>query len=181
MFLLVVSLLGCTPPQPAYFEGMLLDDITFVYASDAHGIYPNTGVLTDESNPFANRPLWAGKWDVESYGYPPASYYAWATQLAVEATGENQYYTATALSNLYLFQMVDAYEAPLVWNMAVEAHRSVLTNFPHSVSYLADGVTNFPLAPLSYDALVLLGDDVSDWTKVTGDDGTVLIFSTGEQ
>ena len=90
MFLLVASLLGCAPPQPAYFEGMLLDDITFVYASDAHGIYPNTGILTDGSNPFANRPLWAGKWDVESYGYPPASYYAWATQLAVEATGENQ-------------------------------------------------------------------------------------------
>ena len=181
MLHLVVSLLGCTHPQPVYYEGLSLASIEFVYVSPEHGTHPNTGILSDSNNPFAGSALWDDKWDVETYGHPPASYYAWATQLAVEPVGENQYYTASALTSMYNFQTVDLDYLPLVWKMAVNAHLSILENFPHSVSYLADEITSFQLAPLSYEALELLGADLSGWTMVTADDGTVLILPTGEQ
>ena len=162
MFLLVANvLLGCAP-QPYYYHGFNLRSVEFVLTSDEQGIYPNNGILTDPNNPFPT-PLFEGKWDIESFGYPPASYYAWATQLAVEPIGENQYYTALALSNLYNLDLVDEYERFYVWDMAVRAHESVLLHFPDSVSYLADGVSSFPLAPLSYQALIDLGADVSEW------------------
>lgn len=175
MFLLVVSLLGCAP-QSYYYHGINLLSIEFTLASDEHGIYPNSQILGHETNPFPD-PLFDAKWEIESFGHPPASYYAWASQIAVEPTGENQYYTAMALTNLYQFDMVDEYERYYVWDMAVRAHEAVLLNFSDSVSYLQDGVSSFPLAPLSYAALETLGADVSDWVKLSLDDGSVIIIA----
>jgi len=177
MFLLVANLLGfgCTePPQPYLYRGMNLLDVEFVFVSEEHGAYPNTDILGDSTNPFP-APLFEQKWDVEAFGYTPASYYAWATQLAVEPIGDNQFYTAMALTNLYSQGMVDDYERYYVWKMAIQAHEALLIHFPDSVSYLADGVTNFPLAPLSYESLVTLGADVSAWRRVENADGSVSI------
>ncbi len=181
MFLLLVNLFGCAePPQPYFYRGLNLLSIEFEYVSSEHGVYPNTDILGDPTNPFPN-PLFEQKWDVESFGYTPASYYVWATQLAVEPIGDNQYYTANALSNLYLQDMVDDHERFYVWEMAVAAHEALLTHFPDSVSYLADGVASYPLAPLSYDALVSLGADVSGWREVVASDGSVSIEPVGGQ
>ena len=91
----------------------------------------------------------------------------------VELTGDNQYYTAQALTNMYLLEMMDEYERYHVCNGG--EHTALLEHFPDSVSYLADGVSYFPLAPLSYEALVLLGADVSDWHRIETADGGVLI------
>ena len=173
MFLLVANLLGCAP-QPYYYRGINLLSIEFELVSDEHGIYPNSEILGHETNPFPD-PLFDGKWDIESFGHAPASYYAWASQIAVEPTGENQFYTAMALTNLYQFEMVDDYERYYVWKMAVQAHESVLINFPNSISYLADEISSFSLAPLSYEALGNLGSDRSNWIEITLDDGSVAI------
>ena len=59
--------------------------------------------------------------------------------------------------------------------MAVNAHNALLEHFPDAVSYLADGVTYFPLAPLSYEALVTLGADVSNWHRIETEDGGIVI------
>ena len=182
MFPLVANLfMGCEAPQPYYYRGMNLLDVEFVYADVEHGTYPNTGILNHPTNPI-DQALFEGKWDVEAFGYAPASYYVWATQLAVEATGDNQYYTAQALTSIYSLDMMDEYERYHVWQMAVNAHTALLEHFPDSVSYLADGVTYFPLAPLSYEALLSLGADVSDWERIeTEDGGFVIVPATGSQ
>lgn len=173
MFLLLANLLGCAP-QPYYYHGFNLWSIEFVLISPEQGIYPNTDILSDPNNPFS-QPLFDDKWEIEAFGYPPASYYAWATQLAVEPIGENQFYTAQALTNMYTLDLVDAHEKFYVWDMAVRAHEAVLLHFPDSVSYLADGVSSFSLAPLSYQALVDLGADVSNWQITTLDNGTIVM------
>ena len=145
MFLLVANLLmGCEAPQPYYYRGMNLLDVEFVFADVEHGTYPNTGILNHPTNPI-DQALFDGKWDVEAFGYAPASYYVWATQLAVEATGDNQFYTAQALTSIYMLEMMDEYERYHVWQMAVNAHNALLEHFPDAVSYLADGETYFPL------------------------------------
>ena len=175
MFLLVANLLmGCEAPQPYYYRGMNLLDVEFVFADVEHGTYPDTGILNHPTNPI-DQALFAGKWDVEAFGYAPASYYVWATQLAVEATGDNQFYTAQALTSIYMLEMMDEYERYHVWQMAVNAHNALLEHFPDAVSYLADGVTYFPLAPLSYEALVTLGADVSNWHRIETEDGGIVI------
>ena len=67
---------------------------------------------------------------------------------AYEPTGENQLYTGMALSDMWTFEEAKGADLVFVRQMAIDAFQSVLDNFPDSVSYLADGVTFFPLAPL---------------------------------
>jgi hypothetical protein len=56
--------------------------------------------------------------------------------------------------------------------MTVRAYQSVLDNFPDAVSYLADGVTFFPLNILAYDAIVELGETpTGGWVVVTSEEG----------
>jgi hypothetical protein len=58
-----------------------------------------------------------------------ARFYFWATALARRQSGENQFYTALALHELY-----DANQDPLIRDQALKAYRSVLTNFFGSVT-----------------------------------------------
>ena len=56
--------------------------------------------------------------------------------------------------------------------MTVRAYQSVLDNFPDSVSYLADGVTSFPLNIIAYDALIELGETpTGGWAVILDEDG----------
>ena len=131
MFLLVANLLmGCEAPQPYYYRGMNLLDVEFVFADVEHGTYPNT--VSSTIQPILLIRLSLRGRDVEAFGYAFASYYVWATQLAVEATGDNQFYTAQALTSIYMLQMMDEYERYHVWQMAVNAH-NVLKHFPDAV------------------------------------------------
>jgi len=73
-----------------------------------------------------------------------ARFYLWATALARRPSGENQYYTAKALHELF-----DAGGDPLVQEQALKAYRSVLDNFFGSVTFfVCCGGVSFP-APLN--------------------------------
>ena len=177
MFSLVASLVGCLPAA-VYDVGTELAEIEFVYTDSSHGVHPNTGVLFDSNNPF-RPPMGEDRWRIESSSYAPARYYSWASQLAVEPIGENQFYTASALADMVTLEELDPYELYYAWEMAVAAHQAVLTYFPESVSYLADGVTDFPLLPLSYEALISLGAEPQGWSKLLDEDGEPVYFPTG--
>lgn len=108
------------------------------------GINTETCVLTDPENPFAlvaipefdvNNPNAATKFDLAA-GIPAgptgakARFYLWATALARRASGENQWFTARALHELF-----NANSDPLIQEQALKAYRSVLDNFFGSVVF----------------------------------------------
>jgi hypothetical protein len=107
------------------------------------GINGETCVLEDPENPFMNVAII--EYDVNNPGAEnkfelfnqipagptgaKARFYFWATALARRQSGENQYYTALALHELY-----DLNSDMIVKEQALKAYRSVLDNFFGSVT-----------------------------------------------
>lgn len=121
------------------------DTLLNLACADA-GIYTETCVLGDPENPFvtvtigefdANNPDAQTKFDLAA-GLPQgpagakARFYLWATALARRPSGENQYFTALALHELF-----DANSDPLIQEQALRAYRSVLDNFFGSVVFFS--------------------------------------------
>jgi hypothetical protein len=107
------------------------------------GIVTDNCVLGDPENPFVtvpiiefnvNDPASANKFQLFN-GIPrgrngaKARFYFWATALARRASGENQFYTALALHELWNFN-----SDPIIRTQALKAYRSVLDNFFGSVT-----------------------------------------------
>jgi len=107
------------------------------------GIFREQCVLEDPENPFATTPII--EYDVNNpdasnkfqlFNSIPAGrngakarFYFWATALARRASGENQFYTALALHELWNYN-----SDPIVQQQALKAYRSVLDNFFGSVT-----------------------------------------------
>jgi len=175
---LVVS--GCEPPDESDgvpFEAIVLPTDTLVNLACADvGINGETCVLEDPENPFAtvaiieydvNNPGAENKFEL--FNQIPAGpegakarFYFWATALARRQSGENQYYTALALHELW-----DLNSDPIIQEQALKAYRSVLDNFFGSVTVFTccpgvspDGVPvpfPVPLNELTADALYRTG------------------------
>ena len=180
MFTLAFSLFACEPLEPAEYDyGIRLDDLELILHSRNVGIHPSTSVLDVPENPFSNAPLWDEKWVVEDAGFPPARFYGWATQLAVEPVGENQFYTARALDDCYQLGCVPSDQLYYVWQLAVDGYQAQLDHFPDGISYLADGETSFALSPLSYLAIEALGGSVEGWMMIEDEEGNAAVLPTG--
>ncbi len=106
------------------------------------GINGEQCVLEDPENPFVSTPIVefidadtpGNKFELfESIPAGPtgakARFYFWATALARRQSGENQFYTALALHELW-----DLNSDPIVQEQALKAYRSVLDNFFGSVT-----------------------------------------------
>ena len=154
---LLLPLAGCALPAAEYEYGIPLNDVEFQIFDLDMGIHPSTSVLDDPNNPFAGTWLGELKWDINDSGNTEAAFYAWATVLAAESTGEAQYYTAVQLAEIWSDDRVPPEDLAFVNDMAIRAHQSVLTNFPDSVTYDATGTIAYELAPLSTQAILDLG------------------------
>ena len=139
---------GCESPGEG--DGVVINDLLLptdtllnLACADA-GIGFETCVLGDPENPFAlvatpefnvNNPDARTKFDLAN-DIPAgptgakARFYLWATALARFPSGENQWYTARALHELF-----DANSDPLIQNQALKAYRSMLDNFWGSVTF----------------------------------------------
>ncbi len=87
-----------------------------------------------------------------------ARFYLWATALARRPSGENQWYTARALHELF-----DANDDPIIQNQALRAYRSVLDNFFGSVTFFeccANIDPNNEPVPFSVPLNELVADDL---------------------
>jgi hypothetical protein len=182
--------LGCGEPAQYRF-GVNLSGLVLGPVSATEGIYPDISVLRDPANPFARYPMGsddagiATKWRVLNGGTsgvglgPVAGFYAFATALAGEPTGENQYYTAKMLDQVYRSGAVaDPGASPvstllpdggsLVKEMAIEAYQRTLDAFPNGISYLdASATTYFRTATPAYLGIVGLGGRVKgSWSLV---------------
>lgn len=144
----VIGLNGCKTPDAD--DGInittivLPTDTLLNLACIDVGINAETCILDDPENPYATATIrefdvndpeaetkfaLADQIPVGRTG-AKARFYLWATALARRPSGENQWYTARALHELW-----DAAEDPIIQEQALKAYRSVLDNFFGSVTF----------------------------------------------
>jgi len=156
--LLAAVLAGCGGPGSG--DGTVINEIVLPtdtlldLACEDVGINNETCVLDDPNNPFlyvsitefdVNNPDAENKFDLNN-ALPAgptgakARFYLWATALARRPSGENQWYTARALHELF-----NSSGDPIVQAQALKAYRSVLDNFFGSLTYFeCCGEVSFP-------------------------------------
>jgi hypothetical protein len=142
-----LSIAGCKAPDASdgvpFEEIELPTDTLLNLACEDVGINQELCVLDDPENPFVhvpiiefdiNNPDAANKFDLFN-GIPAgptgakARFYFWATALTSRNSGENQFYTALALHELW-----DLNSDPIIQAQALKAYKSVLDNFFGSVT-----------------------------------------------
>jgi len=108
-----------------------LDNMLTLYCENA-GVHPETCVLDDPDNPYANANInMDNVWDLEEECPSAKSkYYLWATILAKIPIGEYQYFTATSLHELYTVGGSENAK-----EQAKKAYRVVLDQFFNSVTW----------------------------------------------
>ena len=131
---------------------ILVSDLRLNLRCEDVGIYLETCILEDNNNPYRN--VETGEFDVNNPDEPvgklelleaipagptgaKARFYLWATALARRASGENQYFTALALHELWTWQVEDGFGDPLIQQQALKAYRSLLDNFFGSATFLS--------------------------------------------
>jgi hypothetical protein len=171
--LLLLSLLaGCIDEPPRYLYGQDLDAPELVLWTRTVGVYPDTSILDDPNNPFLTGAYGELRWDLVSDGAWVPAFYAWGTHLAREPSGEAQFYTATALGEVYARRLAADEDLYFVRALAIAGHQVVLDEFPDSLTYDESGTIGYRLAPLAYQAILDLGGEPQgDWIVVPTEDG----------
>jgi len=144
---------GCESPADTDGEiinGILLPtDVVLNLACANVGVYPENCVLGDPENPFIttaiieydpNNPRQDDKFTLlatipEGPSGAKARFYLWATALARRPSGENQWYTAKALHELYDANSNFISTDELAREQTLKAYKSVLDNFWGSVTF----------------------------------------------
>ncbi|MDG1480079.1 MAG: hypothetical protein P8R54_10845 [Myxococcota bacterium] len=174
-------LLGCqTPPAATYHYGVPLDEVSFNLYSLSMGVYPDTSVLDDPANPFAGGGLDGDlRWDINSGGLSVAAFYAWATWLTYQPSGEAQFYSAASLHDVYGLGLCEDTDLYYVRGLALDGYQSMLDNFPDAVTYDATGTIAYSLAPQAIAGIEALGGTVEGgWTVITQDDGSTVVVQS---
>ena len=131
--LTLVTLPGCGAGDGQISNVIMLptDSLLTLYCENV-GVYPETCVLDDPYNPYRKVSITEDNKFTLSTSAPGAKarFYLWATMLAKAPSGENQFYAASALQELYTEGRSDNSKT-----QAVKAYRSVLDNFKNSLTY----------------------------------------------
>lgn len=167
---MLVLLLACDQSAPTWQYGESLQSLRIAPISWEEGVYPDTSVLSDPQNPFADGIDAALKWEILATD-PTPGFYAFATALATQPNGENQFYTASCLQQVYDAAKIAPENLYWAWSAAVRGYQGVLDHFPEDVTYDADGVTTYSLVPPAYYGILSLGATPVGWTEVVDTDG----------
>ena len=165
-----------------YRFGFNTTGIQFELFNETEGIHPSKVTLDNPRNPFREFVIGADtKFDILDDGGNAGAFYAWATVLAGQPTGENQYYTATKLRDIYLANEVPQEDRPIVRQMAIDGFQRVLDCFPDSVFFDVTGTFPRRLANLAYAGIVDLGGaPEGDWIVTQDLNGNpTVVRSTG--
>ena len=117
---------------------------------DDVGVYPEDCVLDDRNNPYAtvniiefdpNDEDADNKFDLaeeipEGGEYAKTRFYFWATALARRGSGENQFYTAVALHELWSAGVDDGFGSPNAQEQAKKAYRACLDYFFNDFTFI---------------------------------------------
>lgn len=164
--LTMISVTACGPGDGTPVALVLPTDTLLNLRCAEVGINNETCVLIDPENPFRHVAVANFDTNLEAQGLPQppnfkfflnddippgpsgakARFYLWATALALQPSGENQWYTAQALHELF-----DANSDPIIRDQARKAYFSVLQNFFGSVTFFND---------ISVQLNLLVGDNL---------------------
>ena len=172
---------GCSGGERDEKDGTVINSIVLptdvvlnLYCEDV-GVFPETCVLDDPENPFAEVPI--TEFDVNNPDAPfnkltlaaaipagpsgaKARFYLWATALANRGSGENQYNTALALHELFHANSNSVFEDEVTREQALKAYKSVLDNFFGGVSILTCRVEDGCDPPVNF--FITLNEEVAD-------------------
>ena len=191
---------GCSSERDAN-DGAVINsivlptDVVLNLACADVGIADETCVLDDPENPYASTTITefsvddpGNKFDLFN-AIPPgptgakARFYFWATALARRGSGENQFYTALALHELFDANSNALSKDELIRAQALKAYRSVLDNFFSSVTVFSccpgaspDGEPvqfAVPLNELTAD--VLFRTDATPWRRLVEGDPILVL------
>jgi len=177
---LLLLVAACGDPRE-YRVAIDTEEVQFEFFSSTEGIYPSRVTLSNPNNPFVNYAIGSEtKFAFEEGTSKAAAFYAWATLLATEATGENQFFVGLNLSALLEAGEVPDDQRESVRELAIAAFQSVLDNFPDSLLFDATATRSFRLATPSFLGIIELnGKPEGDWVLVQDEDGNpVAVQST---
>lgn len=177
---LLILVAACGDPRE-YRVAVDTEEVTFEFFSSTEGIYPSRVTLSNPNNPFVNYAIGSEtKFAFEDATSKAAAFYAWATVLTNEPTGENQFFVGSNLSALLEAGEVSDEQRESVRELAIAAFQSVLDNFPDSLLFDATASRSFRLATPSYLGIIELnGKPEGDWVLVQDEDGNpVAVQST---
>ena len=178
---LVVLAVACGDTEEYRF-GFNTTGIQFELFNETEGIHPSEVTLDNPRNPFREFIIGEDtKFEILDDGGNAAGFYAWATLLANVPIGENQYYTATKLRDIFLANEVPQQDQQIVRQMAIDGFQRVLDCFPDSVFFDVTGTFSRRLATLAYfEILDLGGAPQGDWVLAQDANGNpTAIRSTG--
>ncbi|MBT8470175.1 MAG: hypothetical protein KJN97_15625 [Deltaproteobacteria bacterium] len=178
-FLLVVAACG---DDGAYEFGFNTTGIQFELFDPTEGIHPSKVTLNNPRNPFREFGVSDDqKFAISGDGGNAGAFYSWATILAKIPIGENQFFAAVKLRDIYESNEVADEDRETVRQMAVNGFQAVLDCFPESLLFDATGTFTFRFATLAYvQILELNGVPQGDWTLVQDTLGNpTAIRSTG--
>ncbi|MEN0065581.1 MAG: hypothetical protein AAGA48_25800 [Myxococcota bacterium] len=171
---------GCEEaPPPEYEFGILLADLELELISDTVGVFPDRSVVFDPNNPFRDGVTVTGKFELLDDG-PIAGFYGFATALANEPTGENQWYTANQLQLIHERRLADPNDLALVRQLAIQGYQQVLDTFTGAVTFDVTGRLSFDLMPTAIQGILDLGGEPQNgWRLATGPDGELVAVQSG--
>jgi hypothetical protein len=179
IFLCLAALLSGCEAESNYLTGIDLSEIPYPDTQTNAGIHPDTSVLSDPGNPFIYGITGDTNWDVLDLclGSAPqtcvATFYAWASQLAQEPMGENQFYTAEVLRVMFEQELVELTYLADARDRSIAGYQALLDYFPSSDSCVtATCESRFALGPLAYKSIIALGGTVQGgWFLMEDENG----------
>lgn len=180
--LVLVLVIAACGDDPTYEFGIPTDEIQFEFFDVTEGIHPSTVTLINPRNPFRDIVISDDqKFAIQNSDSSAGAFYAWAALLANIPIGENQFFTAVSLRNIYESDELAEENREIVRQMAVDAFQSVLDCFPESVLFDSSGELTTRFATLAFvQILELRGVPQGDWTLVEDTNGNpTAVRSTG--
>jgi len=168
--------------DPEYEFGFNITGIQYEFFDVTEGIHPSKVTLNNPRNPFREFDVSDDtKFQILGDGGNAGAFYAWATVLANIPIGENQYFTAIKLRDIYESNELAEEDRETVRQMAVNGFQAVLDCFPESLLFESSGTLALRLAPLAYAQILELGGvPQGDWVAVVNSRGNLTaVQSTG--
>ena len=159
---------GCFQDPGDFVFGFQTTGLTYEFFDEDEGVFPSDITLINPNNPFRNSaPGAATKFSILADGGAVASYYAFATLLATETTGEHQFFTAVSAQRVVESGSLDLATENELRTIAIRGYQAMLDNFPDARTFPANGVDSFELATAAYVGIVELGGTPQgDWVLV---------------
>ena len=148
----------------------------------SEGIHPSRVTLENPRNPFREYAIGEDtKFELLDDGGNAGAFYAWATLLATIPIGENQFYAATKLRDIYEANEVVGEDREIVRQMAIDGFQAVLDCFPDDVFFDTTGTFPRRLATPAFGAILELGGaPQGDWVGTLDVNGNpIAVRSTG--